>query len=126
MWLCLLAVVLATSTPPGACAAFASLHPRLLLRAPGCLPALPRAHGCTKRLQEAAADHSPRIDRSFGAVNVGMRVKLQKQIKTEFGFQRWWDGEWRSMQTDNIKDPEAQFDAEVLYVYPLFKHKGAV
>jgi hypothetical protein len=103
--LSLLAVAFATS-PPGVCA-FASLHPRLLLRAQ---PVQPRSDACGR----LPGDHPKSIDRSLGAANMGMRVKLQKQIKTEFGFQRWWDGEWRSMQTDNIKDPVAQFDDETL------------
>ena len=52
--------------------------------------------------------------RKHGAVNVGMRVKLQKDRQATFGFQRWWDPEWRSMQTANVKDPEKQFDAQTL------------
>ena len=44
----------------------------------------------------------------LGLANVGMRVKLQKETQAEYGFQRWWDADWRGMQTDTIKDPEAQ------------------
>jgi hypothetical protein len=49
-----------------------------------------------------------------GAANVGMRVKLQKDRQATFGFQRWWDPEWRSLQTANVKDPEKQFDVQTL------------
>ena len=52
--------------------------------------------------------------RTNGAANVGMRVKLQKDRQTTFGFQRWWDPEWRSLQTANVKDPEKQFDSQTL------------
>jgi hypothetical protein len=88
--------------PPPAlnCAAFASLssfyHP-LSLRQPAAVT-----------LHESAGESAP------GVANLGMRVKLQKEQKTAYGFQRWWDAEWRSMQTANIKDPEKQFDKETL------------
>ena len=45
---------------------------------------------------------------AIGAANLAMKVKLQKEKQMEYGFQRWWDADWRGMQTDNIKDPEAQ------------------
>jgi len=64
-----------------------------------------------RRAPALAAPAAPRRHQPAG---VSMRVKLQKDRQATFGFQRWWDPEWRSMQTANVKDPERQFDAQTL------------
>ena len=78
------------------------------------LPSSASPASCDRAPQAVTGRRAFAAEEPWGAAALGMRVKMQKARRVELGFQRWWDPDWRAMQTQNIKDPEAQFDTETL------------